>query len=125
MGIDLLEDKDFACIFSRLVAKKMQEKKRKSCVCCNFMGNHTCSSPKNMRNTLVLLKKIMKIKKENNLITIFISLLVYKNFLDFTWYLWWSVPNNLGLLGLNPQFTCTLGCTYTTMRDPKSDWRCH
>ena len=32
MGIDLLEDKDFACIFSRLVAKKMQEKKRKSFV---------------------------------------------------------------------------------------------
>ena len=75
---------------------------------------HSCSS-----------KKIMKIKKENNLITIFRSLLVYKNFLDFTWYLWSSVPNNLGLLGLNPQFTCTLGCTYTTMRDPKSDCRCH
>ena len=36
MGFDLLEvlveDKDFVCIFARLVAKKMQEKKRKSFV---------------------------------------------------------------------------------------------
>ena len=46
MGFDLLEvlveDKDFVCIFARLVAKKMQEKKRKSFVfvvtsCCVWL----------------------------------------------------------------------------------------
>ena len=31
----------------------------------------------------------------------------------------WSVPNNLELLGLNPQFTCTLDWVYTTMGEPK------
>ena len=34
--------------------------------------------------------------------------------------LWWSVPNNLGLLDLDLEFTCTLGWACPTMGGPRS-----
>ena len=34
--------------------------------------------------------------------------------------MWWSLPKNLGLLGLDPQFTCILGWVYPTMGGPRN-----
>ena len=39
--------------------------------------------------------------------------------------LWWSIPNNFGLLGLDPQFICTLGWAFPTMGDPRCGYWCH
>ena len=39
--------------------------------------------------------------------------------------LFWSIPNNLGLLGLDPQFICTLGWAFPIMGDPRCGYWCH
>jgi len=37
---------------------------------------------------------------------------------------WWFVPNNFGLLCLDPQLTCTLGWAYPTIGGPRSCYWC-
>ena len=49
-----VEDKDFICISTCLFAKKIQEKRKRKFDYFNFLGNHTYSSLKNMKNMLLL-----------------------------------------------------------------------